>query len=81
MFFIGIFILSMKLSFMLNQVMHIEDHISRYEGSDIALIGPYIPHLNFDYGVKNTVNTVVSMKEHFSEHLFSLPEMNAIKIY
>jgi YesN/AraC family two-component response regulator len=60
---------------------HIGDHISRYEGSDIALIGPYIPHLNFDYGVKNTVNTVViQMKEHFlGEHFFSLPEMNAIK--
>jgi hypothetical protein len=27
---------------------HIGDHISRYEGSDLVLIGPYIPHLNFD---------------------------------
>jgi hypothetical protein len=28
------------------------NHISKYEGSDLALIGPNIPHLNFDYGVK-----------------------------
>jgi AraC-like DNA-binding protein len=64
-----------------NGLRHIGDHISKYEGSDIALIGPNIPHLNFDYGVKNTVNTVViQMKEHFlGEHFFSLPEMNAIK--
>lgn len=64
-----------------NGLRHIGDHISKYEGSDIALIGPNIPHLNFDYGVKSTVNTVViQMKEHFlGEHFFSLPEMNAIK--
>src|SRR6185312_508458 len=38
---------------------HIGDHISKYRGSDLALIGPNIPHLNFDYGVKATVETVV----------------------
>jgi YesN/AraC family two-component response regulator len=60
---------------------HIGDHISKYEGSDIALIGPNIPHLNFDYGVKTTVNTVVvQMKENFlGQHFFSLPEIAAIK--
>ena len=45
---------------------HIGDHISKYEGSDLALIGPNIPHLNFDYGAKTTVDTVVvQMKENF----------------
>ena len=45
---------------------HIGDHISKYKDSDIALIGPNIPHLNFDYGVKETVDTVVvQMKENF----------------
>ena len=47
-------------------IRHIGDHISRYEGSDLALIGPNIPHLNFDYGVKTIAETVVvQMKEHF----------------
>jgi AraC-like DNA-binding protein len=60
---------------------HIGDHISKYEGSDIAFIGPNIPHLNFDYGVKTTVNTVVvQMKENFlGQHFFLLPEIAAIK--
>ena len=60
---------------------HIGDHISKYEGSDIALIGPNIPHLNFDYGVKATVNIVViQMKENFlGQDFFSLPETAAIK--
>ena len=53
---------------------HIGDHISKYEGSDLALIGPNIPHLNFDYGVKATVETVVvQLRETFllhSPHLF-----------
>jgi AraC-like DNA-binding protein len=61
-------------------VRHIGDHISKYEGSDLALIGPNIPHLNFDYGVKTTVETVVvQMKEHFlGKDFFSLPEIDAI---
>ncbi len=60
---------------------HIGDHISKYKGSDIALIGPNIPHLNFDYGVKATVDTVVvQMKENFlGQDFFSLPEIAAIK--
>jgi AraC-like DNA-binding protein len=60
---------------------HIGDHISTYKSSDLALIGPNIPHLNFDYGVKSTVDTVVvQMKENFlGQDFFSLPEMAAIK--
>src|SRR5258705_9898199 len=60
---------------------HIGDHISKYEGSDLALIGPNIPHLNFDYGVKTTVDTVVvQMKEKFlGGDFFSLPEISFIK--
>jgi len=59
---------------------HIGDHISKYEASDLALIGPNIPHLNFDYGVKATVDTVVvQMKENFlGQDFFSIPEMEAI---
>src|SRR5688572_19614784 len=60
---------------------HIGDHISKYEGSDLAFIGPNIPHLNFDYGVKTTVDTVVvQMKDNFlGRDFFSLPEITAIK--
>jgi AraC-like DNA-binding protein len=61
-------------------IRHIGDHISKYEGSDLALIGPNIPHLNFDYGVKATVDTVVvQMKEHFlGAAFFALPEIAKI---
>jgi AraC-like DNA-binding protein len=60
---------------------HIGDHISKYSGSDLALIGPNIPHLNFDYGVKATVETVVvQMKEDFlGRDFLLLPEMVAIR--
>ena len=60
---------------------HIGDHISKYSGSDLALIGPNIPHLNFDYGVEATVETVVvQMKEDFlGRDFLSLPEIVAIK--
>ena len=61
-------------------IRHIGDHISKYEGSDLALIGPNIPHLNFDYGVRATVDTVVvQMKEHFlGQAFFALPEIASI---
>ncbi len=61
-------------------VRHVGDHISKYDRNDLALIGPNIPHLNFDYGVRTTVETVVvQMKEHFlGEHFFLLPEMASI---
>src|ERR1044071_9200159 len=62
-------------------IRHIGDHISKYKESDLALIGPNIPHLNFDYGVKTTAETVViQMKEDFlGKDFFSLPEMVVIK--
>ncbi|ULQ51803.1 AraC family transcriptional regulator [Flavihumibacter fluvii] len=61
-------------------IRHIGDHISKYAGSDLALIGPNIPHLNFDYGVKTIAETVVvQMKEHFlGASFFGLPEIAAI---
>ena len=63
-----------------NPRRHIGDHISRYEGSDLVFIGPNIPHLNFDYGVKTRVEiVVVQMKEHFlGQPFFALPEIAAI---
>lgn len=61
-------------------IRHIGDHISKYEDSDLAFIGPNIPHLNFDFGLKTTVETVVvQMKENFlGAPFFALPEMGTI---
>lgn len=58
---------------------HIGDHISRYEGSDLVFIGPYIPHLNFDYGVRTQCETVVvQMKEDFLGSMFlHAPELRS----
>lgn len=63
-----------------NGIRHIGDHISKYKGSDLAFIGPNIPHLNFDYGVKTIAETVVvQMKEHFlGADFFALPETASI---
>ena len=63
-------------------VRHVGDHISRYEASDLVFIGPNIPHLNFDYGVKtNCEQVVVQMKEDFlGKPFFELPEMSSIKV-
>lgn len=42
---------------------HVGDHISRYEDSDLVFIGPNIPHLNFDYGVRTEYQKVVVQLE------------------
>jgi AraC-like DNA-binding protein len=43
---------------------HVGDHISRYEESDLVMIGSYIPHLNFDYGVKSDYEKTVLHIQH-----------------
>jgi AraC-like DNA-binding protein len=64
-----------------NGVRHVGDHISKYKGSDLVFIGPNIPHLNFDYGVKTSCEiVVVQMKEDFlGKDFFTLPEMYEVK--
>jgi len=64
-----------------NGVRHVGDHISRYEGSDLVFIGPNIPHLNFDYGVRTECEQVViQMKEDFlGKDFFSIPELGNIR--
>lgn len=56
-------------------------HTSRYEGSDLVFIGPNIPHLNFDYGVRTECEQVIiQMKEGFlGTGFFDLPELMAVK--
>lgn len=59
---------------------HVGEHISRFEGSDLVLIGSYIPHLNFDYGVKTPYEKmVVHIRPDFLQgaHSFT-PELQAI---
>jgi len=38
---------------------HVGNHTSRFIGSDLVLIGSYIPHLNFDYGIKTAYEKIV----------------------
>ena len=38
---------------------HVGNHFSRFKGSDLVLIGSYIPHLNFDYGIRTPYEKVV----------------------
>ena len=61
-------------------IRHIGEHISTYEGCDLALIGSYIPHLNFDYGVKDTVETVVIQfpETYFESGLIRIPELKRV---
>lgn len=60
---------------------HVGDHISRFQDSDLVLIGPFIPHLNFDYGIKTPYNKyVLHIKADFLEKAFPLmPELSAIR--
>ena len=60
---------------------HIGDHISRYEGSDLVFIGPNVPHLNFDYGVRTDCRiVVVQMREDFlGREFLQLPEMAELR--
>ena len=40
-------------------IRHVGQHISSYQDSDLVLIGPNIPHLNFDYGLKTEYKQIV----------------------
>src|SRR5215471_12082207 len=62
-------------------IRHVGQHISSYMESDLVLIGPNIPHLNFDYGVKTEYKQiVVQLKEHFLGDAFKeTPELAAIQ--
>lgn len=56
-------------------------HVSQYQKSDLVFIGPHVPHLNFDYGLKVPYRKmVVQMKEDFLGSTWSeVPELHAIK--
>lgn len=59
---------------------HVGEHISRYEGSDLVFIGSNIPHLNFDYGVKEEYEKIViHLRPDFLGESFAvIPELTAV---
>jgi len=59
---------------------HVGHHISRFIESDLVLIGSYIPHLNFDYGIKTAYEkVVVHIQPGFLKTAFATtPELSAI---
>jgi AraC-like DNA-binding protein len=62
-------------------IRHVGQHISSYMESDLVLIGPNVPHLNFDYGVQTEYRqTVVQLKQNFLGDGFSeTPEFARIR--
>jgi AraC-like DNA-binding protein len=62
-------------------IRHVGQHISSYMESDLVLIGPNVPHLNFDYGIRTAYRQiVVQLKEKFLGDAFrETPEFSAIQ--
>jgi AraC-like DNA-binding protein len=62
-------------------IRHVGQHVSAYMESDLVLIGPDIPHLNFDYGLKTEYRQiVVQLKEDFLGNAFQhTPELSSIQ--
>lgn len=62
-------------------IRHVGQHISSFMESDLVLIGPNIPHLNFDYGLQTEYRQiVVQLKEHFLGDAFQqTPELKSIQ--
>ena len=61
-------------------IRHVGQHISSFMDSDLVLIGPNVPHLNFDYGIETDYDQiVVQLKENFLGDAFGqTPEFSKI---
>src|SRR5882724_6073996 len=61
-------------------IRHVGQHISSFMESDLILIGPNVPHLNFDYGIRTEYRQiVVQLKERFLGDAFAeTPEFSNI---
>ena len=59
---------------------HVGNHFSRFKGSDLVLIGSYIPHLNFDYGIRTPYEKIVVhiQPEFLKKGFDTTPELIAI---
>ena len=62
-------------------IRHVGQHISSFMESDLVLIGPNVPHLNFDYGIETEYRQiVVQLKEKFLGDAFKeTPEFSGIR--
>ncbi len=62
-------------------IRRIGGHTAPFRGSDLAFIGPYIPHLNFDYGVAGTYRkVVVQLRADFlGEAFLAAPELASVR--
>ncbi|HLX91778.1 MAG TPA: AraC family transcriptional regulator [Puia sp.] len=61
-------------------IRHVGQHISSFMECDLVLIGPNVPHLNFDYGIETEYRQiVVQLKENFLGDAFhETPEFSKI---
>lgn len=59
---------------------HVGEHIGHFYGSDLVFIGSYIPHLNFDYGIKTDyLKTVLHIQPQFLKgEIINTPELEAV---
>lgn len=59
---------------------HVGSHISPFKNSDLVLIGPNIPHLNFDYGIQTSYRKeVLHINESFKNKVsHEIPELSGI---
>ncbi len=64
----------------MNGIRHVGQHISSFMESDLVLIGPNVPHLNFDYGIETEYRQiVVQLKQNFLGDSFrETPEFSSI---
>jgi AraC-like DNA-binding protein len=61
-------------------IRHIGQHISSFMESELVLIGPNVPHLNFDYGIETDYHQlVVQLKDNFmGDAIKETPEFSSI---
>ncbi len=57
------------------------EHRSTYKQSELVFIGPHVPHLNFDFGVKGSYRKIViQMREGFLGNTWNeIPELSRIE--
>ena len=64
----------------MNGIRHVGQHISSFMESDLVLIGPNVPHLNFDYGIETEYRQIVVQLKHdfLGDSFRETPEFSSI---